>query len=276
MKLFSFKTTYIQLFKNLIDSLKDIMIESNITFSKNGINMCKMNSMNTICCFVKLSNIKLNTNGNEYICEYPENKPLIAGLNLLHFFKILKTIGNNHNLLDVYIDDTNKNIMHIKVLNQTRLVISNYVLNLIEITENNMTIPSVQFDAEITIDSKFFQKQLKDFYSLDTNCINIKLCSKQLHLSNFEGFICRNTIIDNNENIITTTDQQLKSTLNIVYANDDVICQGKYEVKHLLLCTSKFTTLSQNMTLKFKNDIPLIIDINMPNFGNVILVVASC
>jgi proliferating cell nuclear antigen len=274
MKLFSFKTTYIQLFKNLIDSLKEIMIESNITFSKNGINMCKMNSMNTICCFVKLSSIRLNSQENVYICEYPENKPLIAGLNLLHLYKILKTINHNHNVLYIYIDDTNKNIMHIKVSSKTRLVISNYALNLIEITENNMTIPSVQFDAEINIDSKFFQKQLKDFYGLDANSINIKLCSKQLFLSNYEGFICRNTIIDNNENI--TLNQERKSTLKIIYANDDIICQGKYEVKHLLLCTSKFTSLSKYITLKFKNDIPLIIDIDMPHFGNVILVIASC
>lgn len=263
MSLFHFTTNEISLFKNLIYSLKEIMIETNIQFSETGIKICKMNTISSICCFVDLPTEILNRELNSYECIYPSDKPLVVGINLLHFAKILRTIASGNNILHLLVDESNKNVLKIKVQTTNRLVVSNYTMNFIEVNEEKMSLPDgVEFDKIIEIEAKYFQKQIKDIYNLESSYVDIKSYKKQLIITGTGGYMTRETIIEEGS----------ENTINILQTNDQ-ICQGKYSTKDLL-AVSRFIYLSDKFILKFKNDIPLIVSIEIKDLGEIMLIVA--
>lgn len=275
MSLFTFTTNEIQLFKNLIDSLKEIMIETNMEFSNKFIKMRKMNSMNSIYCQVCLNSDKLNEDGNYYECEYPIEKPLIVGINLLHLSKILRTVGSD-NILQLTVDEQNKNTLKIRVQNTSRLALSDYTLNFVEVNEEKISVPSVEFDRIIEIDSKYFQKQIKDLINLDSIFVDITSCGEQMKIKGSGGYITRETTIgaddDSNDNVDDKTRNKIQHTIKFLKKTEK-ICQGTYNTKDLLICTSKFTYLSPKFTLNLKNDIPLVINIDVKTFGKITLVI---
>jgi proliferating cell nuclear antigen PCNA len=268
MKLFHLTTKYVQKIKNLIDSLKEIMIETNIEFSSQFVKISKLNSINSICCLVTLSHEELNRNGNTYECAYPETKPLVIGINLLHLSKILKTISSD-NILEFEVNETNKNVLQIKVETDARLEVSTYSMNLIEVNEEQMAIPDVQFDAIVKIESKYLQKQIKDINTLDSKYVDLKAFNNQLIITGSGGFIRRETIVEEPD---ASLSKCIHNTIKMVSQMPNQICQGKYSTKDLL-CLSKFTNLAKYFNLKLKNDVPLVVEIPVEFFGNVILVI---
>ena len=91
------KTVQIQPFRTLITALKDILIETNIEFSKKGIKICSMDKTHTI-----LIHLILNANNFEmYNCK--KDRILIA-VNMQYFFKLINSIDND-DTLTIYIND---------------------------------------------------------------------------------------------------------------------------------------------------------------------------
>ena len=132
MNIFHLKTNQIQLFKKLIEALREIMIETNMELSNNCLKIIKMNSKNSIFCSLTLEKDKINNDANFFECQYPENKPLFVGVNLLNLSKILKSVSTE-NILHFQIEKNNKNALIVKVENTDRLELSNYTINFIEI-----------------------------------------------------------------------------------------------------------------------------------------------
>ena len=267
MKLFHLRTDNGQLFKRLIESLKEIMIETNMEISQKRIKISRMNSKNSIYCFLELEGDKINNGDNFFKCEYPEEKPLAVGINLLHLTKILKCIGSD-NILHFQIEKTNKNALILKSENMKRLEISKYTVNFIETNEEKITIPNVEFDVILSLNAKYFQKIIKDMSNLDAKFIEIKFCNKQLFISGMGGYVFRETIIEESDD--------KNNILNIQKMKDDsnsYILQGKYDIKDLLSIV-KFGNLSKNITIKIKNDIPLVISTDIENIGNLVLLIA--
>lgn len=269
MTLFNFKTSQIQSFKNLIESLKEIMVETNLELSKNAIKISKMNALNSICCKVKLTSNELNRDGNEYSCEYPDEKPLTVGINLIHFSKILRNISPD-NILQLYVDELNKNILKIKAVMTTRLVVTNYTMNFTEVNVERLQYPNKIFDKIIDIESKYFQKQIKDINNLNLKYIDIKATTNQMMITGSGGFITKETIIQANDN----NNDGIRDTIWVTSEENNQIFQGKYEVKDLM-CISKFTNLSKKFTLKLKNDVPLFVIINVAKLGKITLVIQA-
>ena len=193
MQLFHFQTNQIQPFKNLIESLKEIMVETNLELSQSNIRISKMNALDSICCVVKLTAEELNQNGNVYECEYPDSKPLIVGINLIHLSKILRNVSPD-NVLHLDVDELNKNCLKIRTVMTNRLVVSNYTINFTEVNVETITIPNVEFDKTIEIESKYFQRQIKDINNLDLKFIDIKAANNQMFITGNSGFITKETI----------------------------------------------------------------------------------
>lgn len=311
MNLFHLKTNEIQLFKCLIESLKEIMIETNLELCRDSIRICKVNSLNRIYCMVHLTAEELNKDDNFYKCEYPEDKPLIVGINLLHISKILRTIGTD-NVLHLQVHESNKNILNIQVEMTHRLIISTYTINFIEVNVEHFDMNNIQppeFDKTIKIESKYFQKQIKELNNLDSEFLEIIVCQNEMMIRGYGGYITKQTQIympennhkndedeeeeeNENENAKNNTNKNIKNnktmkpnknnnsknsktqylrTIELISHNDKPF-QGKYLTKDFL-CISKFTNLSDIFTLKLKNDLPLLLTIQIPNFGEITLVI---
>lgn len=306
--LFHLRTENTIVFKTLIDSLKEIMIETNVHFSESGIKVYKMNSIETICCIVSLSAEKLNMYGS-YTCQYPENNPLIVGINLLHFSKILRST-NVDNIVHLELHENNMTTLQVKIETTNRLVVSNYLMNFIEVNDQRMRLPTIENETQVLIDSKYFLRQIKDLNNLNSNYVDIKATDKQLIITGCGGFISRETIIAADETLLgdndtkeeepppSTTDTEetseknkktkpktktktrkqkkdkkngkLQPTVHITQCTP-VISQGRYATKDLL-SISKFSYLTPTFDLSLTNNVPLILTIDFC-FGQIKLIV---
>ena len=138
------KTVQISPFRTLMTALKDILVETNITFTSEGIKIISMDKSHTV-----VVHLFLNASNFEYFdCK---KEKIVIGVNVLHLFKIINTIDNDDTLtLFIENNDYKDGIVYnlgIKFENgdikQSRL----YSLRLIEPDDQELEIPDVKFDS---------------------------------------------------------------------------------------------------------------------------------
>ena len=91
------KTVQIAPFRTLMTALKDILLETNITFKPDGIRIVNMDKSHTILAHLYLDAEKFEY----YYCKYPK---IVIGVNMFHLFKLINTIDND-DTLTIYIDE---------------------------------------------------------------------------------------------------------------------------------------------------------------------------
>ena len=91
------KTVQIAPFRTLMTALKDILLETNITFQKDGIRIINMDKSHTILAhlFLRAENFEL------YECK---EEKIIIGVNMFHLFKLINSIDND-DTLTIYIEN---------------------------------------------------------------------------------------------------------------------------------------------------------------------------
>ncbi len=90
------KTVQIAPFRTLMTALKDILIETNISFRKDGIRIINMDKSHTILVYLYLPADRFEL----YECEYDR---IVIGVNMFHLFKLVNTIDND-DTLTMYIE----------------------------------------------------------------------------------------------------------------------------------------------------------------------------
>ena len=91
------KTVQIAPFRTLMTALKDILLETNISFQKDGIRIINMDKSHTILAhlFLRAENFEL------YECKMDK---IIIGVNMFHLFKLINSIDND-DTLTIYIEN---------------------------------------------------------------------------------------------------------------------------------------------------------------------------
>lgn len=85
------KTVQIAPFRTLMTALKDILLETNISFQPDGIRIINMDKSHTI-----LAHLHLDAQNFElYECK---KEKIIIGVNMLHLFKLINSIDNDDTL----------------------------------------------------------------------------------------------------------------------------------------------------------------------------------
>ena len=103
------KTVQIAPFRTLMVALKDILLETNFTFQKDGIRIVNMDKSQTI-----LVHMHLQADNFEYFdCK---KEKIIVGVNMLHFFKLINSIDNDETL-SIYIEHQDYNDGIVEYLN---------------------------------------------------------------------------------------------------------------------------------------------------------------
>jgi DNA polymerase III sliding clamp (beta) subunit (PCNA family) len=103
------KTVQSQSIKILIESLKEVLTDINIYFDSNGFKIMTMDNARVALVYVRL----LKDNFEEYICESRQ----MCGINMIYFFKLLKTVGNS-DVLTLFIRKNNNNELGIRIENK--------------------------------------------------------------------------------------------------------------------------------------------------------------
>ena len=147
--IFNVKTVQSGAFRILIESLKEILTDTNIIFDKTGIKLIATDNSQIV-----LIHMKLYAENFEYF--YCEKKTTI-GINMMNMFNLIKTMNNN-DTLTLFIEKDNPNRLGIKINNIEKNAQTLFKMNLLDISEDELSIPPAKFETELTLPSSDFQK----------------------------------------------------------------------------------------------------------------------
>ena len=247
------KTEQAGAFRILVEALKEILTEGNFIFDETGVKLMAMDSTHSI-----LIHMKLECDNFEFFhCP----KKMVVGVNMLNFFKLIKTM-NNSETLTLFIEKENENKLGILIHNSEKNSQTIYKLNLLDIEDEHIKIPPAEFETELTLPSCDFQKIIRDMINIGEN-IEIKSIGPQLLLNCSGDFASQETILGE-------TNNGLK--FNQV-SPEELPIQGVYSLKYLVLFT-KCTGLCNQINLYIKNDYPLVIKYAVASLGNIKLCLA--
>lgn len=235
-------------FKQVIDALKDILMDVNFEFDEQGLKISAMNTSHVVL-------IQVNMDGDKFE-EYSCKKKIYVGLNLLKLYTIIKTISTG-DTLELFIEEEDPNKLGILIENPDRKVKSNYRLSMLDIDVFN--IPDIPVDdyntTNIKIQSTFFQKLIRDMYNIADN---VEICSIQNEIKfKCKGDFCeQTTILEGDDNL----------TIDIKNSEDKKIIQGVFSLKYIQQFT-KCTNLCQVVEIDLKNEKPILISYSIANIG---------
>ena len=175
------KTVQISPFRTLMTALKDILLETNITFSSSGIKIVNMDKSHTILATLSLE----AKNFEHFFCKYPK---IVIGVNMLHFFKLINTIDND-DTLTIYIEEQEYSdgvVSHLglKFENGDIKQCKIQKLRLIEPEDVELVSPwaSCKYSSIINLPSTDFQKIIRDLSNISDK-LEIKSVGNELYFS---------------------------------------------------------------------------------------------
>lgn len=246
------KTVQIAPFRILMTALKDILIETNITFSPDGMRIINMDKSHTILvhCFLPAKNFEF------YECK---KEKIIIGVNMFYLFKLINSIDND-DTLTMYIENADYSdgiVTHLalKYENGTIKQCKTQKLKLTEPEQDELEVPDVKFSSIINLPSADFQKIIRDLSWISEKA-EIESVGNEII------FRC-NGPFASAEIHRTETDESMKFILK---QDASKIIQGEFSLKNLGYCV-KCTGLCSQIEVYLENDLPLVIKYNVASLG---------
>jgi proliferating cell nuclear antigen len=253
------KTVQIAPFRTLMTALKDILLETNITFEPDGIRIINMDKSHTILVYLFLA----AQNFEVYECK---KEKIIIGVNMFHLFKLINSIDND-DTLTIYIENSDYvdgivSHLALKFENGEIKQCKTQKLRLIEPEPEELQYPDVKFSSIINLPSADFQKIIRDL-----SCISDKLEIKSV----------------GNELIFKCSGQFASAEIHraesdgsmgfILKQDSSKIIQGEFSLKNLGYFI-KCTNLCQQIEVYLENDLPLVVKYNVASLGEIKLCLA--
>jgi len=255
------KTVQIQPIRNVFTAIKDILADSTITFTKEGLKIINFDKTHTI-----LVNVFLEANKFEhYVCK-PDKIVICA--NTLHLFRVISTISND-DTLTIYIENSD---YHEGVVSNLGFQYDNgdirqcysQKLRLIEPDLEELVIPDVVYTTVINLPSTDFQKIIRDLNSISDR-IEIRSIGKDLIFTadgSFASLKIYRSAHDGYMDFIKNP------------ADASTVIQGLFSLKSLSQFI-KCTPLCNMIELYIDNNLPLIVSYDVASLGIIRLVLAN-
>lgn len=253
--LLEIKTMQSGTFKQVIDSLKEILMDVNLEFDETGMKVMALDTTHIVLVHLKLDARQFET----YHCE----KKLYVGINMLKLHMLIRTIGNG-DLLTLYIERDDPNHLGIRIENATKKLKTTYKLSMLDIDILDIKIPPADYDTTITMPSVDFQKIVRDAHNLADE-IEIRNVGQQIY------FICKGDFCT--QETVLGTDKSDTVQISKHTSNKHEIIQGIFSLKYLSTFT-KCTNLSNVVEIYVKNTYPLILRYSVASLGEIKLAVA--
>lgn len=249
--LFRIRTVKAAPFRTLVEAIKDILTDANLEIDSNGLKIMAMDGTHSILVHLRLRADRFD----EYHCPQKH----VLSINMISFFKLVKTISNNESIV-LYMKKSDTTKLGIEILNGEKQMVTHFSLNLIELDVRPIEIPPVEFASILTMPSTDFQKIIRDMHTLG-DVVEIQTASQELVFRCKGDYAEQETIFSIGQNGLA----QSKTSKGIV--------QGNFFLKHLVLFT-KCTSLCSDISLYLKNDYPLIVEYNVAGLGEIKLALA--
>lgn len=251
-KLFEFQTVQSHSLKTLFEVLKDVLTDVNIIFDETGIKIMAMDGNH-----VALIHLKLEAENFEYF--YCKEKTMI-GVCMMSFYKLMKTISNS-DTVTMYMEQDNTDQLHISIRNAEKNSMTNFSLKLLDIDEEELSIPDVDIDCIVTMNSNEFQKLCRDMTNIK-DVIRITSEGDKITFSAEGDFAKQTTIIGETSHGLAFS------------KHADHHISAEYSLKYINLFT-KSTNLCNTIQLYMKRDYPLILEYHVGNLGTLKFALAA-
>jgi proliferating cell nuclear antigen len=253
--LLEIKTVQSSTFKQVIDALKDILMDVNLEFDETGMKIVALDNTHVVMVHLKLDADKFE----KYICD----KKLYVGINIMKLHALIKTIGNKDELM-LYVERNDPNSLGIRIENRTKGMRTNYKLSMLDINVVKIKIPPPDFQTIITMPSVDFQKIIRDMNNL-AEYIEIRNVENQLYFNCKGEFCTQETVLEidkcPNLSIVRKTEKPFE------------IIQGIFNIKYLLMFI-KCTNLHNVVEIYLNNNFPLILRYQVASLGEIKLCLA--
>jgi proliferating cell nuclear antigen len=231
--------------RNLIDNLKDVLTDINMIFDEQGMKIMTMDGTRTSLIHVKLDADRFET----YICK----RKLVIGINMTSLYRLVKVVDNN-DTITFFIEDQKTHELGIKLENADKNSTTVFKLRLLDLDQEEYSVPPVEFECIITMPSNTFQRLCRDMMFISDTII---IESSEVLKMTCEGdFACQETIIG-------------EATHGMIIKTSKDIVIGKYSLKSLNLFTKSASNLCNTIELFMKTDYPLILKYNVANLGEI-------
>ena len=253
------QTIQITPFKILLTALKDILIDTNITFRPEGMRIINTDKSHTI-----LVNLFLPSENFEFY-ECKKDK-IIVGVNILHLFKLVASLDNS-DTLTIYIEngDYDDGIISHLVLKYENADINQRRtsrLRLIEPDHEELLYPDVVFSSIINLPSSDFQKIIRDLTGISDR-VEIKSVGDELI------FKCVGPFAE-----VKVNRAESDGSMEVITEkNASRVVQGEFSLKNLGYFI-KCTNLCTQIEMYLENDLPLVIKYDVASLGEIKLCLA--
>tara|TARA_Y100000816_G_C26073578_1_gene564926 strand:+ start:401 stop:1228 length:828 start_codon:yes stop_codon:yes gene_type:complete len=257
------QTVQISPFRTLMTALKDILLETNIAFTPDGIKIINMDKSHTI-----LVHLALNAcNFEKYVCKHPK---IVIGVNMFHLFKLINTIDND-DTLTMYIEEADYTdgivqFLGLKFENGDIKQQKIQKLRLIEPDAEELDVPDVKFSSVLNLPATDFQKIIRDL-----SCISDKIEIKSVATNDGAELIFRCT-----GGFAQAEVRRAESDGSMEYVikqDNSKIIQGEFSLKNLGYFI-KCTNLCSQIEMYLENDLPLVVKYNVASLGEIKLCLA--
>jgi proliferating cell nuclear antigen len=254
------KTVQIAPFRTLMTALKDILLETNITFQPDGIRIINMDKSHTILAHLYLA----AQNFEFYECK---KEKIIIGVNMFHLFKLINSIDND-DTLTIYIENSDYidgivSHLALKFENGEIKQCKTQKLRLIEPEPEELEYPDVKFSSIINLPSADFQKIIRDL-----SCISDRLEIKSV--GNELIFKCQGQFAS-----AEIHRAESDGSMGFILKQDSSkIIQGEFSLKNLGYFI-KCTNLCTQIEVYLENDLPLVVKYNVASLGEIKLCLSA-
>lgn len=250
------QTVQISPFRTLMTALKDILLETNITFTPDGIKIINMDKSHTILAHLQLDAKQFET----FECKMDK---ITIGVNMLHLFKLINTIDSN-DTLTIYIEDVDYmdgvvQYLGLKFENGDIKQQKIQKLRLIEPDHEELEVPNVTFSSILNLPSTDFQKIIRDLSSISDKIeIRSVIGNDGVELI----FKCRGGFAE-----AEVRRAETDGNMHYIHKQDtNKIIQGEFSLRNLGYFI-KCTNLCNQIEMYLDNNLPLIVKYNVASLG---------
>ena len=231
--------------RTLSEVLKEVVHDVLMKFDPAGVQLMQMDSAR--CALVSM---KLRAeNFEEYKCTGVTE----VGLSLASMFKLLRITGS-HDTVTMYITTADSSELGITIQNSEKNSLTDFRLKLLDVDNDEITIPEVEFDSVITMPSVYFQRLCRDAENIADH-ITIRSEGGVLTLGCDGDFARQETTIG-----------QADSGMAIQCREGSPVVEGKFSLKYLIrFC--KASSLCNTLYMYMKQSYPLVMRYNVAGLG---------
>lgn len=235
-------------FKKVLEAIKDLVPNANWECSSTGIAVQAMDSSH-----VSLVSISLNSDG---FAPYRCDRNVTLGMETANLSKILKCASNDDSITIKAEDGGDLVTFLFESPSQDREC--EYKMRLMDIDSEHLGIPDQDYDAVVTMPSSEFQRICRDLTQIgDSVTIH---CTKEGVQFSAKGDLGDGKVTLKQNSSVDKEEEQVSIVLN-----DPV--ELTFALRYLNFFT-KATPLSSTVKMSLKEDVPLVLDYSVGEIGN--------